>query len=217
MSAKNALKITTKLFKINLFRGVKVSKSLKLTSILEDCRKLFNLLKFNISNKQITMADEFFYGVTLKGAKAHVLWNPESTSGAEEYPRANKLIVKQILLGVEAKSDEYNVVEVETKSEDSIVKIPIAVLKVGENRCSQSFLEFPDAPIKFTLIQGEGPVHIHGHHLIGDIDTDEIEEEIDEEEFDDGEEDQEEPKNKKAKVASQNSKGAKNDKNSKKK
>lgn len=62
MSAKNALKITTKLFKINLFRGVKVSKSLKLTSILEDCRKLFNLLKFNISNKQITMADEFFYG-----------------------------------------------------------------------------------------------------------------------------------------------------------
>ncbi|XP_070494172.1 nucleoplasmin-like protein [Chironomus tepperi] len=164
------------------------------------------------------MADEFFYGVTLKGANAHVLWNPESTSGAEEleYPRANKLIVKQILLGVEAKQDEYNVVEVETKSEDSIVKIPIAVLKVGENRCSQSFLEFPDNPVKFTLIQGEGPVHIHGHHLIGEIDTDEIEEEIDEEEFDD-EEDQEEPKNKKAKIASQNSKGAKNDKNSKKK
>lgn len=64
----------------------------------------------------------------------------------------------------------------------------------------------------------KGPVHIHGHHLVGEIDTDDIEEELDdEEEFDDGDEDQEEPKSKKAKVVSQNLKGAKNDKNSKKK
>ena len=54
-------------------------------------------------------------GVTLKGANSHVLWNPESTSAEEEYPRANKLIVKQILLGVEAKEGEYNVVEVKCK------------------------------------------------------------------------------------------------------
>lgn len=64
-----------------------------------------------------------FIGVTLKGAKAHVLWNPESTSGAEEYPRANKLIVKQILLGVEAKSDEYNVVEV-----NNLLRLVIKIL-----------------------------------------------------------------------------------------
>lgn len=54
-------------------------------------------------------------GVTLKGANSNVLWNPESTSGAAdelEYPRANKLIIKQILLGAEAKEGEYNVVEV---------------------------------------------------------------------------------------------------------
>lgn len=41
-----------------------------------------------------------------------ITWNP-SEKEEEEYPeRANKLIIKQILLGVEAKADEYNVVEV---------------------------------------------------------------------------------------------------------
>ena len=60
--------------------------------------------------------------------------------------------------------------QVETASKDGPVKIPIAVLKVGENRFTQSFLEFPDAPVTFRLIQGSGPVHIHGHHLCGDFD-----------------------------------------------
>lgn len=70
--------------------------------------------------------------------------------------------------------------QVETTAKDEIIKIPIAVLKVGENRVSQSFLEFPDAPVTFKLIQGAGPVHIHGHHLLGDFDgadMDDIEEE----------------------------------------
>lgn len=40
------------------------------------------------------------------------VWNPQEKE-EEEYPeRANKLIVKQILLGVEASSDTYHVVEV---------------------------------------------------------------------------------------------------------
>lgn len=51
-------------------------------------------------------------GATLKGEKSTVTWNPQEKE-EEDYPeRANKLIVKQMLLGVEAKSDEYNVVEV---------------------------------------------------------------------------------------------------------
>lgn len=51
-------------------------------------------------------------GATLKGENAVVTWNPAEKE-EEEYPeRANKLILKQILLGVEAKADEYNVVEV---------------------------------------------------------------------------------------------------------
>lgn len=70
-------------------------------------------------------------------------------------------------------------VETTTKDEKAI-KIPIAVLRVGEIRVAQSFLEFPDAPVTFKLIQGSGPVHIHGHHLLGDYDAadmDDLEEE----------------------------------------
>lgn len=48
-------------------------------------------------------------GATLKGENAETIWNPESTE--IDYPRVNKLIVKQILLGVEA-GGEYNVIEV---------------------------------------------------------------------------------------------------------
>lgn len=33
------------------------------------------------------------------------------------------------------------------------VKIPVAVLKSGENRQVRLDLEFPDAPVTFTLIQ----------------------------------------------------------------
>jgi Nucleoplasmin/nucleophosmin domain len=44
-----------------------------------------------------------------------VTWNPQEKE-EEEYPeRANKLILKQILLDVSAKADEYNVVEVRTE------------------------------------------------------------------------------------------------------
>lgn len=91
-------------------------------------------------------------------------------------------------------------------------------MKVGEVRCSQSFLEFPDAPVTFRLIQGKGPVHIHGHHLVG-VDDETAEEEVEDEELDEIVEDEgedDEPQKKKQKTAA-NSKGAKNDKNSKKK
>lgn len=57
--------------------------------------------------------------------------------------------------------------QVEAVGISDAIKIPIAVLKVGEQRTVQSFLEFPDAPVTFRLIQGAGPVYIHGHHLLG--------------------------------------------------
>lgn len=47
----------------------------------------------------------------MKGANSEVSWDPEMND-KEEFPRANKLIVKQLLLGVDANQDEYNVVEV---------------------------------------------------------------------------------------------------------
>lgn len=56
------------------------------------------------------------------------------------------------------------------------VKIPIAVLKVGETRSVMTDLEFPDAPVIFKLIEGNGPVHIHGQHRPDSYDLEDIEE-----------------------------------------
>jgi len=170
------------------------------------------------------MADEFFYGVTLSQAGASVTWDPENK---DEYPNNFKLIIKQILLGHEAKENEFNVVEVEAMSLRDPIKIPIAVLKVGETRSVRTDLEFPEAPVTFKLIEGNGPVHIHGQHLPGAVVEEiedygeEMEEEIlDEEDADEEDDDEANPK-KKLKL-SNNAKGGggkavPNAKNSKKK
>ncbi|CAD7084098.1 unnamed protein product [Hermetia illucens] len=55
------------------------------------------------------MAEESFYGVTLTGKDSTVEW--DVLSNDEDYPRGQKLIIKQILLGAEAKEGEFNVVE----------------------------------------------------------------------------------------------------------
>lgn len=47
------------------------------------------------------------------------------------------------------------------------MKVPIAVLKVGQQRSVQTLLEFPDAPVTFKLVEGNGPVYIHGQQLPG--------------------------------------------------
>lgn len=56
-------------------------------------------------------------------------------------------------------------IQVETLSTNETVKIPIAVLKVGESRVVQPELEFPYGPVTFTLVEGNGPVYIHGQQV----------------------------------------------------
>ncbi|KAL4711588.1 hypothetical protein ACJJTC_003605 [Scirpophaga incertulas] len=134
------------------------------------------------------MSDEYFYGVTLSAAHPSETWDPE---GKATYPRSTKLLIRQALLGPEAKNDELNVVQVDTMSLLESIKIPIAVLKAGETRHARLDIEFPDAPITFTLIQGAGPVHLIGQYMVGAVveefeDMEEMEEElVDEEEGDD--------------------------------
>ncbi|CAG4945226.1 unnamed protein product [Parnassius apollo] len=134
------------------------------------------------------MSDEYFYGVTLSSSHQSETWDPEAKA---EYPRSNKLLIRQALLGPDAKPDELNVVQVETMCLQDSIKIPVAILKVGETRQARLDIEFPDAPVTFTLIQGSGPVHLIGQHLLGALveefeDMEEMEEEmLDEEEGDD--------------------------------
>lgn len=55
--------------------------------------------------------------------------------------------------------------QVEALSSNEAVKIPIAVLKVGESRVVQPEIEFPYGPVTFTLVEGNGPVYIHGQQV----------------------------------------------------
>ncbi|XP_018319165.1 nucleoplasmin-like protein isoform X2 [Agrilus planipennis] len=172
------------------------------------------------------MADEYFYALTLKGAKASEVWDPES-KGGEDLQGGHKLIIKQALLGADAVEGEVNVIQVEAMTWKESVTIPVAVLKSGSQNQVLLDLSFPDPPVTFSLAQGSGPVHIIGHHLIGSAidefdEMDEMEEEmLDDEEGEEGaEEDEEEdegPKNKKAKTTSSNAKGKTPVKNTKKK
>ncbi|XP_055680179.1 nucleoplasmin-like protein [Lutzomyia longipalpis] len=166
------------------------------------------------------MSNEFFYGATLKGDAPSQTWDPYPKNEENtEILMPHKLIIKQILLGYEAKEGEYNVIEVTSPTSQEDVKIPIAVLKVGETRSVSMEMEFPDAPITFKLIQGSGPVHIHGHHLIREASEADIMSEMGQgEEDEDGmeeyaEEEEEVPNPaKKAKLANNSKDGGTNNK-----
>ncbi|CAH0554588.1 unnamed protein product [Brassicogethes aeneus] len=162
------------------------------------------------------MADEYFYALTLKGKQSSEVWDPEA-KGDGDFQGGHKLIIKQALLGPEATEGEVNVVQVEAMTWKDSVKIPVATLKAGgANNQVLLDLSFPDPPVTFTLIQGNGPVHIIGHHLIGSPmedfeEMDEMEEEmIEDEEGEEGaeeDEEEEEPKSKKAKTTNNSAKG----------
>lgn len=47
------------------------------------------------------------------------------------------------------------------------IKTPIALLEMGKTAQIILDLSLPDPPVTFTLIQGNGPVHIVGHTLLG--------------------------------------------------
>lgn len=49
-----------------------------------------------------------------------------------------------------------------SESKPHQIKVPVAVLKAGETRSVQTVLEFPDPPVTFKLVEGNGPVYIHG-------------------------------------------------------
>lgn len=52
----------------------------------------------------------------------------------------------------------------------------IIIIKVNQLINKLFDIQFPDAPVTFKLISGTGPVHIHGQHLLGDYDLEEMDE-----------------------------------------
>ncbi|XP_073970299.1 nucleoplasmin-like protein [Rhodnius prolixus] len=170
------------------------------------------------------MTEDYFWGLTLDKSKYKEVWDPDmKASDKFESPGLrgeHTLLVKQIVLGPEAKEGEVNVVEVEAMGYKSDVKFPIAVMKGGGAQ-SQAVLDllFPDPPVTFHLSKGSGPVYLLGNHTVGtgelvgdDDDEEDLEDELDEEEMEDLEESPERNNvdDKKRKLAQANSTTNKN-------
>nr|BAN20278.1 conserved hypothetical protein [Riptortus pedestris] len=144
------------------------------------------------------MTEDYFWGLTLDSNKRKEVWDPDRNppgAGADMqgFRGEHTLLVKQIVLGAEAKDGDVNVVEVEAMGYKADVKFPIAVMRGGGSQ-SQAVLDllFPDPPVTFHLAKGSGPVHLLGNHtigtgeLVGDDDEDEdLEDELDEEDIED--------------------------------
>nr|CAH7732108.1 unnamed protein product [Callosobruchus chinensis] len=150
--------------------------------------------------------DEYFFAITLKKDETSYVFDPEAKI-PEDCQGGHKLVIKQALLDSEAAEGEINVIQVEAMTWKDSVKIPIATLKAG-GPTNHVLLDIslPDPPITFSLIKGNGPVHITGLHLVGspifepEMEDEMEEEQLDDEEDGDSEEDDEEQKAKKAKM-----------------
>lgn len=74
----------------------------------------------------------------------------------------------QAVLGPEVPDGEVNVIEVEAMGYKSDIKFPVVVLKggAGHSQCVLDLL-FPDPPVTFKLVKGNGPIHLLGNHSVG--------------------------------------------------
>lgn len=69
-----------------------------------------------------------------------------------------------------------------SESKPNQIKVPVAILKVGETRSIQTVLEFPDPPVTFKLVEGNGPIYIHGQQVPGNYEIEDTVECLEEEE-----------------------------------
>lgn len=69
-----------------------------------------------------------------------------------------------------------------SESKPNQIKVPVAILKAGETRSIQTVLEFPDPPVTFKLVEGNGPVYIHGQQVPGNYEIEDTVECMEEEE-----------------------------------
>ncbi|XP_020627638.1 nucleoplasmin-like protein, partial [Orbicella faveolata] len=139
-----------------------------------------------------SMEKEFFWGCELSKDRKEHSWDCED----EELSKADieqKLVVSQACLGLKAKANEKNLVQVTTTdSSDSMVTFTILSLTSGKTDQCRLSLAFPSSAT-FKLIEGSGPVHLTGSvyqelYLLDDDDEESDEDDDDEESDEDGDE-----------------------------
>merc|ERR1712156_921890 len=116
--------------------------------------------------------NEEFWGITLTGTNKTHTWNPV----VDEEEIEHKIQLTQACLGIKAKENERNVIEVTTE-DDNGKKMSCAIvsLRVGFVECMHLELGFTN-PVKFVLKEGNGPLSLSGVHLSAlplDLDGDE--------------------------------------------
>ncbi|XP_014661711.1 PREDICTED: nucleoplasmin-like protein ANO39 isoform X2 [Priapulus caudatus] len=123
---------------------------------------------------------DYFWGCQLTEANKSVHWDEENLPEDEETNGKDSkedeeddedflkhsLFAKQVVLGVGAVAAQRNVIAVETKDfhGKKITQI-IASLTLGQ--CDQCTIDVGfHAPTTFKLVEGNGPVHISGAHIV---------------------------------------------------
>lgn len=142
------------------------------------------------------MEEEQFWGFTLSADKKECEWNPDMPKKQDRPAMKGmiSLLLKQAVLGKEAKEGEVNIVEVEAVSTTGdTIKLPVLYLKGGSLHQQLMNVTLPEPPAKIMLTSGSGPIHLTGVEKIdfkyagGDIEDDEDmdDEELEEEDMDD--------------------------------
>merc|ERR1712156_491103 len=105
--------------------------------------------------------NEEFWGITLTGTNKTHTWNPV----VDEEEIEHKIQLTQACLGIKAKENERNVIEVTTEDDDGKkISCAIVSLRVGFAECMHLELGFTN-PVKFMLKEGNGPISLCGVHL----------------------------------------------------
>lgn len=59
--------------------------------------------------------------------------------------------------------------QVEVKGIKDHIVMPIVRLQQGSTECCNPNISFSDAPVRFTLLKGCGPVHLIGNHVFSKL------------------------------------------------
>merc|ERR1712156_953648 len=149
-------------------------KNIKL-HIVTDIKLFFH----NHSKMANVDTNEEFWGITLTGTNKTHTWNPV----VDEEEIEHKIQLTQACLGIKAKENERNVIEVTTEDDDGKkISCAIVSLRVGFAECMHLELGFTN-PVKFALKEGNGPISLCGVHLSAlplDLDKNDMESSEDE-------------------------------------
>ncbi|XP_048249333.1 nucleoplasmin-like protein ANO39 isoform X2 [Haliotis rufescens] len=153
-------------------------------------------------------AKEYFWGCQLTKEAPSQTWSFQEEEEDSDY-LVHTLFLRNSVLGAEAVKGELNIVQVETKSfEDKDIKQPLFSLRNGGQETMTMDLSFAGAcSTTFRLVEGSGPVHIGGQHLVEfppehNMSQDEseffTEDDIEHEDDDDEDDEEDSPKGKKS-------------------